>query len=88
MSTTVFMENTDLNEFLCPDDFLQPGVKLRRFYGKGHPSNALFHIRAIVDEDWVVFCQWVPRKQSWAYRVEYRYLFDLLYNDGHLKKVG
>lgn len=51
------------------DDWPPPvGSKLRLFLGEGNPNNALFHVRAIVD-DRLVLREWIG---GWAYRIQTR----------------
>ena len=54
-------------------------------YGHGHFGNKRIHIRAIVDEEMVVFRWWRKRKQYWQYEVEGLYWFRL--RKDHLTKV-
>jgi hypothetical protein len=69
------------------DKNLQPGKKIRVFYYEGNRNNELRHIRAIVDEKWIVYKVWWPSKQRWHYAVESRYLFEMVNEDGHLQEV-
>lgn len=53
-------------------DFLQacqPGKTLARYYGPDNLNNATLHIRAIVDDNQVVYRMWVQRRRMWDYRV-------------------
>lgn len=64
---------------------LQPGTSWKIDYGKNNINTQVIHIRAIVDEDWVVFCAWSLGKQTWRYTVGSLYYFWLLDKDGRLK---
>lgn len=66
------------------DEMLQPDQKVRVFYNEGNINNQLRHIRAIVDDEFVVFRVWSKHKQYWVYKVEHRYNFELKYEGGHL----
>lgn len=66
---------------------IQPGRAVRVNYGPGHRANGLLHIRAIVDEDQVVYRRW-NKRLGWIYRVEEWYWFELLYETGRLKAKG
>lgn len=74
-----------MNEFPLPD-YVLPGASLRLSYGEGNPNNKLIHIRAIVDDEWVVFRRWSHRR-GWVYVVEWAYWFWLLENDGRVTVV-
>lgn len=67
---------------------LVPGKSFCVFYDAGNPNNCIAHIRAIVDDDWIVWRRWIKTKRAWAYRVDYIYFFWLLNQDGHLVKRG
>ncbi|TXH10589.1 MAG: hypothetical protein E6R03_15225 [Hyphomicrobiaceae bacterium] len=59
---------------------VQPGKSVR--LGRHRPKR--IHIRAIVDEDQVVYRFWRRRVNDWEYRVEWLYTFQLWYEDGSL----
>ncbi len=65
---------------------IKPGEKYRLFYDKGNPNNELVHIRAIVDEEYVVVRYWLRRKRRWCYRVENMLWFRV--SARHLTKVS
>jgi len=69
------------------DTMLQPGNKIRLFYDKGNPNNNLMHIRAIVDDDQIVYRWWSRRKQNWRYVIVWRYMFELWHKDNNLTLV-
>ena len=69
------------------EEIIQPGHAVRVFYNPGNINNRLIHIRAIVDEDQVVFRWWSKHKQCWIYQVEDMYYFTLRHNDGRLTLV-
>lgn len=66
-------------------ELIKPGITIRRFYYEGNPNNCLMHIRAIVDEEWVVYRVWSKVKRDWRYHVEYIGYFDVAKE--HLTKV-
>lgn len=59
---------------------VQPGKTVR--VGRHLPKR--IHIRAIVDEDQVVYRFWRRRVKDWEYRVEWLYSFQLWYEAGQL----
>ena len=61
-----------------PDGLIVPGAKVRYFH-------ELRHIRAIVDDDQVVYRVW--RSGRWRYHIEWMYGFYLAWKDGMLKRV-
>lgn len=63
------------------DEMLQPGKKVKVFYGEKNINNETRHIRAIIDEEYIVYRVWY---RSWHYRVEHRYDFELKYESGRL----
>ena len=68
-------------------DMLQPGKKVRLFFYEGNLNNELRHIRAIVDDEYIVYKVWWSHKQYWHYKVEWIYSFVLFFENGHLKSV-
>lgn len=84
------MSETREDEWLNDPAFMalmQPGKKLRLFFQEGNPNNATINIRALVDEDEIVYRSWLYRKQHWGYRVDWIYMFWLYYKDGHLSEA-
>lgn len=65
------------------DEMLQPGNKVRVFYNDNNINNQIRHIRAIVDEDQIVYRVW-SKKGYWRYFVTSRYEFELKYANGVL----
>lgn len=66
---------------------LQPGKKLKRFFQPGNINNATLHVRALVDDEYVVTRQWSKAKQGWFYKVEHISMFELLYENGNLQAI-
>jgi len=58
-----------------------------RFEQANNPNNALLHIRAIVDAEYIVYRTWSRRKRDWTYRIDHIGLLSLYLRDGNLKKV-
>lgn len=56
---------------------VMPGAKVKLFFGEGNINNATLHIRAIIDEDQVVFKRWLKHKKYWLYEVKDMYFFEL-----------
>jgi hypothetical protein len=67
---------------------LQPGTRLRVKYRHPDSETETYHIRAIVDENFVVSRIWSKRNKRWVYRVDHWYFFELTLKDGGLRKVG
>lgn len=66
------------------DKLVSPGSSCRVFYYDGNPNNERRHIRAIVDDEQVVYRVWSRRHQTWRYYVEHLGRFELLWRDGWL----
>lgn len=67
---------------------LQPGAKVRHWRARmtDSPTSQVLHIRAIVDDDQVVFRVWRPGR-GWRYIVKDMFVFQLWYEDGALEAV-
>ena len=65
-------------------DDSKEGKSFRIFYGKDNVNNRIVHIRAIVDDEMIVFRWWSRQKQGWIYEVQHLYFFELR-NDGRLR---
>ena len=61
--------------------------KVFRMYKKPHPRYVVCHIRAVVDEDYLVYRVWRPGR-GWVYRMDSLYYFGLLIQDGKLEMIG
>ena len=66
---------------------IMPGAKLRIDYGEGNLNNKLIHIRAILDDHYIVYRYWLKHKKRWDYVVEWDYWFFLLVKDGNIVKA-
>ena len=66
---------------------VRPGFSYNIFFGTGNPNNKKIHVRAVVDEHWIVYRSRSKRKQRWVYEIDYDYFFQLLARDGNIKKV-
>jgi len=58
------------------------GAKVRVFYGEDNLHNEIRHIRAIVDDAYIVYKVWGPRKKRWLYHIKWWYGFYLSIEDG------
>lgn len=75
------------DDFEWPEELVEMvrvGKKVQVFYCPGHRHNELRHIRAIVDEEYVVYRVWSRHRQGWLYRVEWLYEFYLKWENGRL----
>lgn len=66
---------------------IQPGQSVRMNYGEGNLNNEVRHIRAIVDEEFVVYRVWFKHKRRWEYKVEWVGAFQIGYDAGQLEAV-
>ena len=66
---------------------MEVGKKYRIFWNKDNPLNGTIHIRAIVDDNQVVYKEWSPGKQRYFYFVRDMMWFDMLKKDGVIKKI-
>jgi hypothetical protein len=73
-----------INEELA--DLIKPGNAVKIFYNPGNINNRLIHIRAIVDDDEIVYRFWSKYRQCWIYEMKNLYFFILLHRDGFLKR--
>ena len=64
---------------------LQPGNKVYVFYKEGKQANQIRHIRAIVDDEYIVY-RIHSRQKGWQYHCAWYYDFQLLEQFGHLKE--
>ena len=68
-----------------PEDLI-PGKSFKIYYGESHISNHIVHIRAIVDDEIVVFKWWHRGTQRWIYATQSLYYFKALSESGHLQE--
>ena len=61
------------------------GQKIREYYNKGNRNNQLYHIRAIVDDDYVVMRFWGKRKIYWHYVIKSAAWFAVAEEMGHIQ---
>lgn len=66
---------------------MKPGESYRIFFSECNVNNKLIHIRAIIDDNQVVFRRWSYTKRRWIYLIQDMIWFDMLANDGFMKKV-
>jgi len=50
---------------------LKVGKKYKIYWGKSNINNAVIHVRALVDHEYVVYKKWLKHKQRWVYAVEH-----------------
>jgi hypothetical protein len=67
---------------------IKPGKVVYKQYYPGNRNNLRMHIRAVVDDEMVVYCFWVPGKHRWGYHITYRIDFVLMIENGSLFFVG
>lgn len=64
-------------------EILQPGNTVRIVHGLKNPNNRLVHIRAVVDEDYIVYSWWNIGR-GWQYKLESIWYFYFCHKDGRL----
>lgn len=65
---------------------LVPGKKIKLFINDANPNNKIYHIRAIVDDEYIVYKVWSRSKQRWNYHIDWFYLFEMYLKNGWLTK--
>ena len=73
-----------MNEELS--ELLRPGVSFSVYFNANNVNNKRVHIRALVDDEYVVYRYW--RTQEWVYKVDHWYWFKLLLGGGNIKRVS
>ena len=66
-------------------EMLLPGKKVRRYFGKKDRRNQLMHIRAVVDEEYIVYRVWSRRRRWWVYKIDWWYYFYMDMEYGYLQ---
>jgi hypothetical protein len=51
-----------------------------------HPNRKKIHVRAIVDDDVVVYRSWSKRKQGWRYSTEILFYYALMMEGKRIKR--
>ena len=66
---------------------LKPGARLRRTIGSATPTprSDLWHVRAIVDGEQVVYRVWSRSGRRWVYRIDDVIFLHLCWRDGTLE---
>ncbi len=64
---------------------LTPGNAVKLWYSEDNPNNEIRHIRAIVDDDYIVYRVWITTKKRWNYQVAPWSSFYYPWKDGDLK---
>ena len=66
-------------------ELIKPGNSIQIYFNENNPNNRLIHIRAIVDERYVVFRTWSKHKQDWMYEIHPIIHFEVLQKENCLK---
>jgi len=82
------MKHSDLSFSSKLMDMLTIGSKIRLYYGKDNPNNKLYHIRAFIDDEWIVYRLWLKHKKRWHYGIEHLWHFHFAFEAGLLKREG
>lgn len=69
------------------DKLLVPGTSFSVYYNKGNLNNRQVHVRAIVDDEYVVYRVWFKSKGYFRYNVERIHYFDVLLRNGRIRDV-
>jgi hypothetical protein len=72
---------------MTPRD-IKPYDMWRIDFGPNNLNNELLHIRAIVDDNVVVYRTWLRHKRRWRYSAKYFQEFEWLMERGVMKRVG
>lgn len=75
-----------MNEELAK--IIKPRNAVKVFINEGNPNNRLIHIRAIVDDDQIVYRYWRYRTQYWQYLVQDISYFESMHKEGWLTVRG
>lgn len=68
-----------------PDYLPAVGDSFRLDYGKGNRHNKLIHIRAIIDDEYIVYRYWYA--SDWIYKMTDPTFFEVGMESGHVTKV-
>ena len=63
---------------------MKPGHIMKMVFSENDIDNKTIYIRAVVDDNWIVYKYWAERKKCWVYIIEYIYLLEFLYRNGGL----
>lgn len=67
---------------------MKNGEVYKIYYNEGNRNNKVLQIRAVVDDEWIVSrSREVGTSDSWIYRMEHKSFFDLLIENGSMKKL-
>jgi len=66
-------------------DQLKPGMRVSLFFGENNVNNKTVHIRAIVDDEVFVICQWSSRKGCYQYSCEDRSFYAMCLKEPKFK---
>lgn len=64
---------------------IAPWQTWKLFFSPGNLNNKTIHIRALIDEEWIVYRKWSKRKQRWLYFIEHIYLLEMYIENGYMK---
>jgi hypothetical protein len=64
---------------------LLPGIVFR-IYKRPNPNHAVCHVRAVVDDQYIVYRVWSARRR-WLYQIRDAYYFGLLIENGNLMVI-
>lgn len=68
------------------DEMLVVGTKLKLFYNKNNHNNKIMEIRAIVDEEYIVYRVWLKHKRYYDCFLEHITYFQVMYDNLSLYK--
>ena len=68
-------------------EIMAPGNDVREHWGSKNIHNKLMHVRAIIDDDWVVYRWWSYHRRSWQYEIDWIYKFYLMLQSDALTLV-
>ena len=68
-------------------DEIKVGMRIRVYYSKTNINNSRYQVRGIVDGTQYVLKYWRKNKRYFDYRLENKYMFELLIHNGNLYKI-
>lgn len=72
---------------LLPHSQIEIGDIFQLNYGPDNAHNRTIHVRAIVDDYWVVVRSWSKRRRRWNYTLQDLSFFEETAASGHLEKI-
>jgi hypothetical protein len=65
---------------------LEIGKTYQIYFNSGNINNETIHVRAIVDEVYIVYRVWISNQKIWRYKMDRQSYFNYLIKDGFIKE--